>query len=304
MCLAIYKPADKKIPVDHIKNGFESNSDGAGIAWAQDGKIHVNKGVWQADALIGLYQEVEQYPCLIHCRKKTHGEKNDENCHPFVFCDGKYALIHNGVIPIKPLLEGLSDTATFVKTILEPLVKDLNVPIDHPALAFLVKEAIGTDKIVVMDGDGKVVFFNEDKGTLEGGVWYSNCSFRYGGRSKSTWQGSSYYSGGSGPSSSTYGPSGSEKDSTPNYSHSPITTQSRLPGNKIHAGSWNGEENDTDICGIVESPLTMDVKTGPKKQGDICEYGWYDSDIETEIESYQKLGLTRLEALIRCFNNV
>ena len=52
------------------------------------------------------------------------------NCHPFLFNDNKLALIHNGILPIKCNIDGLSDTVHFVKLVLEPMVKKYNIPIN------------------------------------------------------------------------------------------------------------------------------------------------------------------------------
>ena len=43
MCIIITAPAGNAIPEDHLKNGFDGNDDGAGIAIAVDGKVVVNK---------------------------------------------------------------------------------------------------------------------------------------------------------------------------------------------------------------------------------------------------------------------
>ena len=179
MCLAIYKPADKKITRDHLKNGFENHSDGSGIAWAENGQLHVKKGMFKFDEFYAQYEAVQHLPCLIHFRKATHGTVGEANCHPFLFNDNKLALIHNGVINIKCSIDGLSDTAHFVKLVLEPLVKIHNLAINNGALNYLICTSIGTDKMAVMDDNGKTFIFNEEKGNWEDGVWFSNQTFRW-----------------------------------------------------------------------------------------------------------------------------
>ena len=101
MCLAIYQPAGKTVQEKYLRYGFDNHSDGAGIAWAADGVLHVEKGIFNIEKLLEVYERVKQYPCLIHFRKATHGKVDAANCHPFLLNDGKLALIHNGVLNIR-----------------------------------------------------------------------------------------------------------------------------------------------------------------------------------------------------------
>ena len=179
MCVAIYKPAGVEIPHKNFKNAFEHHPDGAGIAWAANGILYVKKGIFNVDEFIEQYEKVKQYHCLIHFRKATHGKIDATNCHPFLFNDGKLALIHNGILPIKCSIEGLSDTAHFVKLVLEPMVQQHKVPINDGALNYLISTSIGTDKLAVMDGQGTTYIFNEEKGAWDEGTWYSNTSYKF-----------------------------------------------------------------------------------------------------------------------------
>src|SRR6266545_3554785 len=43
-CVAIYKPKGVQIAKKYLSNSFENNKDGAGFAYAKDGKITINKG--------------------------------------------------------------------------------------------------------------------------------------------------------------------------------------------------------------------------------------------------------------------
>ena len=195
MCLAIYKPAGAEVTEEHLRNGFANHSDGAGFAWAADGKLHVVKGLFDVEEVIKQYEKVKEFPCLIHFRKATHGKIDKTNCHPFLFNDGKLALIHNGVLSIKCTIDGMSDTLHFVKLVLEPMVKRNNVPINDGALQYLLSTSIGTDKMVIMDGDGNAYVINEDKGKWEGGCWYSNTSFSWNIDEFKSKNSSGYYGG-------------------------------------------------------------------------------------------------------------
>jgi len=332
MCLAIYKPADADVPLEHLRNGFANHPDGAGFAWAVNGQLFIKKGIFDADEVVKQYELIKQYPCLIHFRKATHGKIDETNCHPFLFNDGKLALIHNGVLPIKCNIEGLSDTAHFVKLVLEPMVKRNKVPINDGALHYLITTSIGTDKIAIMDGTGTTYVFNEDKGKWEGGVWYSNTSFSWVYKTQATSCGST--------GCSTYS----------TYFNRNTTGGSTTPAYDAHKANWRkafetDSENDESYLEFWKRTLTttpQDIGTEyslkksqklplllketvddagnvtiidveevdePKKKektygpGMMCDYGWWDEEIEADIEKFMKeRGCTRDDAIIRVFN--
>jgi len=304
MCLAIYKPGGLHIPEKNLHGGFESNGDGCGLAYASDGKLEIVKGMMKWEDFWKLYQEHQDCPMLIHFRKSTHGKKDEANCHPFSFNDGKLALIHNGVLPIKCSEDGFSDTWHLVNKVLNPLVKDHGVTIDDPSLSWLIKVAIGSDKIVIMDEKGEVVLFGEDKGNWEdhdgpdgkkGKVWYSNTSFRntaweYRNRTAGDWR------PGTGAANSHLG----------NRSQSDLPIRTEVGADE--AEDWEGYGYAERIAAGVNQPLggtdteiATDANRGP---GKMTEYGWYDLEIETEIESAKtKNSMQREDAIIHVFNN-
>jgi len=296
MCLAVYKPAGLDIPRINLQNAYESNSDGCGLCWAADGELHVEKGMLTFENFYAIYEAHKDYSMLIHFRKSTHGKKDAENCHPFLFNKGQLALIHNGVIPIKCSEDGYSDTWHFVNKVMDPMVTEHGVPIYDQALSWFIRMAIGSDKVVVMNIKGEAMIFNEEKGNWEetggadgkkGKVWYSNFSFRFGSNRTT----------GYGCTNNNY-------------------TQSHLPGNSRNtvrpeidddtcgAGDWDGYGyHASQLRSAANTPLEIaDDKTrGP---GKMTEYGWYDGEIEDEIEGAKKrMGMSREDAIIHVFNN-
>jgi hypothetical protein len=105
MCLLIV--AEKTFPEERILElGAKRNKDGMGIAWRENGKVKVRKGVNLTVAdLVKIGKETEA-PWVIHFRLSTAGGVNTELCHPFSVdkraCteaefEAQGILAHNGV---------------------------------------------------------------------------------------------------------------------------------------------------------------------------------------------------------------
>lgn len=170
MCLAIAKPAQAVIPIEHLEAGYEGNPHGCGFCYPEGGKVVVVKGLLKFSEFFKLYQEKEHLPMLIHFRVSTHGKPSQLNCHPFSILGGQYALIHNGVIAISLSLPELSDTGNFAKLVMEPMLK-AGIALDKPAFVFLVQQSIGShNKVCVMDAKGRIFIYNETSGETEDAV--------------------------------------------------------------------------------------------------------------------------------------
>jgi predicted glutamine amidotransferase len=177
MCIAICKPKNITLPQDHAEESYCSNGDGAGFAVARGGRIILQKGFFSLKAFTKAFEPFRNDAALVHFRIATSGGINKEMCHPFLLCNGKYALIHNGVLSIAHDKQKESDTSRFCSSVLTPLL-DAGVSLHSPALRYLVEEAIGSyNKIAVMDSAGNTVIFNEKSGNEVGGIWYSNTSY-------------------------------------------------------------------------------------------------------------------------------
>lgn len=190
MCLAIWKPAGKTIKKEHLENGFASNNHGAGIAFANKGKLTIKKGFFKFEEFYAEYEKVQALPCLIHFRIRTSGGQDARNCHPWEVTP-HLALIHNGILRLQEQ-NGLSDTGVFATYILRPIVEAGPGNWQRPGIKWLLEEAIGTsNKMVLMNGDGEHVILNEKQGDWDNGCWFSNSTWKW----KSHRGGGHYYRG-------------------------------------------------------------------------------------------------------------
>ena len=182
MCVAIYKPEGVKTPsLEVLKQCWDANPDGAGFALFTGGDkyaIEIHKGymTWkQFKAAFEKYHLANfAGELLLHFRIATHGGISPGNTHPFSLTGDvkllkhtnvrtNYALIHNGILPIKP--EGdISDTMEFCRR-LAPLYQNI------PSAFNLIEGMAGNNKIAVMTREQVHLF-----GQWEciDGVYFSN----------------------------------------------------------------------------------------------------------------------------------
>ena len=180
MCVAIYKPKGVKCPsLDTLKKCWDANPDGAGFCVPSSDDVLINKGFMSWETFIDGFSPYLTYTgdMFIHFRIATHGGINPGNCHPFpvstnvddlktMVCHSKYAIVHNGVFPITPRRNDISDTMEFVIRLAE--TGNINS-------VGLLDGFIDPSKLAVMSSDGVKMLGNW---TEIDGVYYSNTHWR------------------------------------------------------------------------------------------------------------------------------
>lgn len=183
MCLLINQPATAPSLPDHWLSDFYSyNSDGAGIMYVENGKLHVHKIVPKdAQDFIKLYREyAEGRDCAIHLRYKTHGDIDTENTHPYeVFGedhpDGALWMMHNGVLSTGNTADTTkSDTWHFIRDYLRPILNTNRALLHSPEFQDMLGGFIGNNRFTFLEQDGRMVTINEHQGVFWGGRWMSN----------------------------------------------------------------------------------------------------------------------------------
>lgn len=196
MCIAIYKPFGKHLSKRILRNCWENNNDGAGFMYAEDGRLVIRKEMDTFKGFWKKYQETipDLRQMVLHFRISTSGEINKRNCHPHRI-NPKLAFVHNGIINIKEA-KGLSDTVTFGKQVLSLLPEGFQ---DCSAHRYLLSLTIGYSKLVFMNAMDKVSIINEDAGSWDNNVWFSNTTYK---------SGRSFFSGYVGSPNTVYAKSG------------------------------------------------------------------------------------------------
>jgi len=197
MCVAVVTGNGTTVEEETFNRCWYRNHDGFGMMWVEGGMIRTYKTLDNTEAY-EKYKSVneelgDKSPIVLHFRIGTQGPNDIANCHPF-FVNPNVAFCHNGVIgqysagygahkqtPYKWVRDGKvtdSDTVLFNKDVLKSLPHDF---VKNQQSLDLIEDFIYGDKIVIMDvldDEPAVTIINEAKGVTEGGIWYSNSSYK------------------------------------------------------------------------------------------------------------------------------
>lgn len=205
MCIIVVKKSGVVMPSEQVlKNCFDYNSDGAGIMLASNGKVYGFKGLMTFKAFKSKLNQLEKrfgnlnkLPVVMHFRIGTHGTNKAENTHPFPISTNyddlrelewtaTNGVAHNGIIHCTQThpdvrLEDVSDTMVFIKRIIAPLARMVNIQKHTDVLDGF--QIAAESKLCFLDGKGNIKILGDFN--KKDGVWYSNYTYmdaynRYG----------------------------------------------------------------------------------------------------------------------------
>lgn len=176
MCLIIHQKKGKTLDYWSLVDIYERNPDGFGFMFANGGQLFTYRSIASLDQAIELYYEkCAGRECLIHWRMKTHGDVNVNNAHPFVLGTSKVAMMHNGIIDVGTPIKGMSDTYHVAEFLLKPIAMSNRDHLFSEDFSDVLGDMIGmSNRIAMMDNDGRVNIINKHTGVHFEGNWYSN----------------------------------------------------------------------------------------------------------------------------------
>jgi len=191
MCVIAIKKQGVEMPNEQtLKTMWTNNPHGAGIMYARDGHVYIDKGYmdWTSfSERIKSLGDLTDTSVVMHFRIATHGGVIPGNTHPFPVSRNVIALTklrgsckvgvaHNGIISCVEPRKGISDTMEYIATKLAPRAEeDPDWYKDEKVL-----EEIGHEiksKLAALDGDGVISYYGDFIEEADGMI-YSNDSYK------------------------------------------------------------------------------------------------------------------------------
>ena len=177
MCLLVKQPSTTAFTDAFLEDVFLKNSDGLGVMYAEDGKLHVYKCLpVTAQDFIDFYRKhAEGRDCVWHARMQTHGDIDFDNCHPYKVTEDVW-LAHNGVLSTgNDADKTRSDTWHFIKNVMTPALTANPELMMDPDWQDFIGDLIGrSNKFGLMNSKGEIAIINESSGVEFVGAWLSN----------------------------------------------------------------------------------------------------------------------------------
>ncbi len=180
MCIAILKPKGMKLKLDDLEECWENNPHGAGLMFADNGKLVVRKGwmKWRNFQRAWMKHDLTDKTVVLHFRISTGGNIDQANCHPHLI-NADIGVVHNGIFSAKniPIIDdNYSDTCHFVRTLRD--LGDLDFLGDAEVREWIRRVSVGS-KLIFMRSDGSYEIVNSGAGEWNNGSWFSNTTYKY-----------------------------------------------------------------------------------------------------------------------------
>ena len=170
MCLIVTREKNSTwVPtLEEQSNAWQSNPHGFGAGWInRKGRLVFQKTMEEKEVEKIIASIPEGSPFILHWRLATHGDRSVRNCHPFPCLGNSWLAAHNGILSKQPLVEGLTDSESYLRTLkgTEPNLRKVEKDIAR----------LGYGKIAFLSGKGEIRIANEAEGEWrEDTVWQSN----------------------------------------------------------------------------------------------------------------------------------
>lgn len=183
MCVICHKAKGAKMPdIKTILDMWDDNPHGAGIMWRSGSEVKYVKGFMKQDKFLKFIKknekELEETEVAMHFRIATHGGINPWNTHPFPMDPGtntksmsgtvRSCMMHNGVLPIVPRDDGISDTA-------ELSLRAKSFPSPEKYIESIA-EYVSTDNRILVFAPDETLFVGDWH--EEGQLSFSNLNFK------------------------------------------------------------------------------------------------------------------------------
>ena len=153
-----------------LLRGQQANPHGMGIAYIENGKLKIKKGLWPTlDPIVSLFELINP-PYIIHFRLRSAGAIGVEQCHPF-YIGSEIALAHNGHILRAQSTDDTSDTQQLVKILNKIKPKTLTLLSELLTL-------IGGGKYALMDSSANLQMIGDFE-KVKKGIYASNSGWRH-----------------------------------------------------------------------------------------------------------------------------
>ena len=186
MCIIAMIPQGETIDNETIETMGKNNNHGFGVAYIDKNKDKIvtfktlNIDEYINNAIRIVKTKSESSPILIHCRIKTSGKQNKDNCHPFKV-NKKTIFAHNGALSfVDDTQPNISDTRMFNKTYLKYMGDKW---LDDKNMVSHIEQLMGSfNKLTFLTTNTKLkkpfYILNEKQGEWNNKVWYSNTSYK------------------------------------------------------------------------------------------------------------------------------
>lgn len=196
MCIAIYKPENADFPAKKtLQRCFENNPDGAGYMFAHRNTVHIRKGFSTFKAfwrdLRTIREKVTDAPAFVlHFRISTQAGVRADCTHPFplsremddlraLHATADIGIAHNGIITLTSYGYNktitYSDTMEFITDYAARLIKSREWYKDEDTRALV--ENLAGSRLAILDGGGHCTLLGNGW-KEDGGIWYSNDSYK------------------------------------------------------------------------------------------------------------------------------